>query len=167
MACRIINKILNRLGGIMEIRIKYFDGGVKLKKISQGDWIDVYAAEDIFIPQYTARRVRLGFALELPEGYEAHLLPRSSTFKTWGVVMTNSMGIIDNSYCGDNDEWSMELYCCNENDYDGILLGTHIHKGDKLGQFRIMESMPEIIFKEVDKLGNKDRGGYGTTGTHE
>lgn len=146
----------------MKLRIKYFDGATKLKKISKGNWIDVYSNKDIFISQGERAMVPLGFALELPRGWEGHLAPRSSTFKTWGIIQTNSLGVVDDTYIGDNDQWHMPVFCLkgmdpNEN-------GTWIRKGDKIGQFRIMEVMPEIEFEEVESFGNVDRGGFGTTG---
>ncbi len=158
----------------MKIKIKYFENAVKLNKIEKGNWIDVYAREDVFIPISQMRLVPLGFALEMPKGYEGHLAPRSSTFKTWGVIQTNGVGVIDESYSGDNDEWKMPLYCLQHRDdcelvYDENRVGTKrygtwIRKGDKVGQFRIMETMKEIEFEEVAKLENEDRGGFGSTG---
>ncbi len=113
--------------------------------------------------------VPLGFALELPEGWEGHLAPRSSTFKTWGIIQTNSVGVVDDTYIGDNDQWHMPVYCLQGKDLESEngeeVKGTWIRKGDKIGQFRIMEVMPEIEFEEVDSFGNEDRGGFGTTGT--
>ena len=110
----------------------------------------------------------LGFALELPEGWEGHLAPRSSTFKTWGIIQTNSVGVVDDTYIGDNDQWHMPVYCLQGKDIESEngeeVKGTWIRKGDKIGQFRIMEVMPEIEFEEVESFGNKDRGGFGTTG---
>ena len=106
--------------------------------------------------------VPLGFALELPTGWEGHLAPRSSTFKTWGIIQTNSVGVVDDTYIGDNDQRHMPVYCLeakNEN-------GSWIKSGDKIGQFRIMEVMPEIEFEEVEVFGNDDRGGFGTTGVN-
>ena len=147
----------------MKIRIKYFEGATKLQKIEKGNWIDVYANKDMFIPEGTGDKIPLGFALELPKGWEGHLAPRSSTFKTWGIIQTNSVGIVDDTYIGDNDEWSMPVFCLKGKD-EAPVRGTWIRKGDKVGQFRIMESMPEIEFEETDKLNNPDRGGYGTTG---
>ena len=160
------------------IRIKYFDDAKKLEKISKGDWYDLYANKDMFIPEGTRAMIPLGVAMELPEGYEAHLAPRSSTFKTWGIIQTNSVGVVDHSYMGDNDQWHMPVYCLVGKDrkYDecgimedcGIYMnncGTFIHKGDKIAQFRIMEVQPEIEFEEVEHLGNEDRGGFGSTGT--
>ena len=110
--------------------------------------------------------IPLGFALELPKGWEAHLAPRSSTFKTWGIIQTNSVGVVDDTYIGDNDQWHMPVYCLQSKDDDSSKgKGTWIKKGDKVGQFRIMEVMPEIEFEEVDSFGNESRGGFGTTGT--
>ena len=144
----------------MKIRIKYFEGATKLKKISKGNWIDVYASKDIFVPLNERAMVPLGFALELPQGWEGHLAPRSSTFKTWGIIQTNSVGVVDDTYIGDNDQWHMPVYCLQAK-HDN---GTWIRTGDKIGQFRIMEVMPEIEFEEVESFGNQDRGGFGTTG---
>ena len=171
----------------MKIKIKYFDGAKKLEKISKGDWIDLYANEDVFVPQGKRAMIPLGIAMELPEGYEAHVVPRSSTFKTWGIIQTNHMGVIDNSFCGDNDQWHMPVYCLeskhfvdtSDNDKiksikdveNGIIIdvtkntfGTLIRKGDKISQFRVMEVQPSIEFEEVEVLDNKDRGMCGTTG---
>lgn len=145
----------------MKIKIKYFEGATKLKKISKGNWIDVYASNDIFVPLNERAMVPLGFALELPQGWEGHLAPRSSTFKTWGIIQTNSVGVVDDTYIGDNDQWHMPVYCLQAK-HDN---GTWIRTGDKIGQFRIMEVMPEIEFDEVESFGNCDRGGFGTTGT--
>lgn len=144
----------------MEIKIKYFEGAKKLEKILKGDWIDLYANEDVFVPEGTMAIIPLGVAMELPKGYEAIVAPRSSTFKNWGVIVTNSIGIIDNSYCGDNDEWHLPVYCLIAKDLEG----TWIHKGDKICQFRIQENQPTIEFTVVDKLDNKNRGGFGSTG---
>ena len=153
----------------MIIRIKYFDNATKLKKITKGNWIDVYANKDVFVKCGERAMVPLGFALELPEGWEGHLAPRSSTFKTWGIIQTNSVGVVDDTYIGDNDQWHMPGYCLQGKDIESEngeeVKGTWIRKGDKIGQFRIMEVMPEIEFEEVESFGNKDRGGFGTTGT--
>lgn len=151
----------------MKIRIKYFDGATKLKKITKGNWIDVYANKDVFVPEGERAMIPLGFALELPQGWEGHLAPRSSTFKTWGVIQTNSVGVVDDTYIGDNDQWHMPIYCLQGKDYYMNTVpfkGTWIHKGDKIGQFRVMEVMPEIEFEEVESFGNEDRGGFGSTG---
>lgn len=159
------------------IKIKYFEGATKLKINSKGNCIDVYAREDVFIPQFEMRLVPLGFAMELPKGKIAKLYPRSSTFKTWGVMQTNSLGIIDETFCGDLDEWKMPLVCIDPketteveiNPYLGVGYnqpGTWIRKGDKIGQFEIVDAMKMPIFEEVDSLENKNRGGFGSTGTN-
>lgn len=152
----------------MKIRIKYFKDAIKLKKIEKGNWIDIYANKDVFVKAKDRAMIPLGFALELPKGWEAHLAPRSSTFKTWGIIQTNSVGVVDDTYIGDNDEWHMPVYCLQAKDVeflDGVeQKGSWIRHGDKIGQFRIMEVMPEIEFEEVDSFGNIDRGGFGTTG---
>ena len=153
----------------MELRIKYFDGATKMEKITKGNWIDVYANKDVFVPYMGYAMIPLGFALELPKGWEGYLAPRSSTFKTWGIIQTNSVGVVDDTYIGDNDQWHMPVYCLQGKDIESEnreeVKGTWIRKGDKIGQFRIMEVMPEIEFEEVESFGNKDRGGFGTTGT--
>ena len=155
----------------VKIRIKYFEGATKLKKIDIGNWIDLYANKDMFIPEGERAMIPLGVAMELPEGYEAHLAPRSSTFKTWGIIQTNSVGVVDHSFMGDNDQWHMPVYCLVGKEYANKVTnyirvkGTWIHKGDKIAQFRIMEIQPEIEFEEVEHLGNVDRNGFGSTGT--
>ena len=158
----------------MKIRIKYFKGATKLIKIQKGNWIDVYANKDVFVRVGERAMIPLGFALELPKGLEAHIAPRSSTFKTWGIIQTNSVGVVDDTYIGDNDEWHMPIYCLqgkasekylDESSSEAESDGTWIKKGDKIGQFRIMEVMPDIEFDEVESFGNADRGGFGTTGT--
>ncbi|MEO2508051.1 deoxyuridine 5'-triphosphate nucleotidohydrolase [Clostridium paraputrificum] len=152
----------------MKIRIKYFEESTKLKKIAKGNWIDVYANKDVFVKVNERAMIPLGFALELPRGWEAHLAPRSSTFKTWGIIQTNSVGVVDDTYIGDNDQWHMPVYCLEGKGTELIdgeeIKGTWIRKGDKIAQFRIMEVMPEIEFYEVESFGNSDRGGFGSTG---
>lgn len=152
----------------MKIRIKYFEGATKLNKIKKGNWIDVYANDDVFVRLNERAMIPLGFALELPEGWEGHLAPRSSTFKTWGIIQTNSVGVVDDTYIGDNDQWHMPVYCLQAKDVeviDGVEeKGAWIRKGNKIGQFRIMEVMPEFELEEVECFGNEDRGGFGTTG---
>lgn len=149
----------------MKMRVKYFEGATKLKKIEKGNWIDVYANKDLFIPENERAMIPLGFALELPKGWEGHLAPRSSTFKTWGVIQTNSVGVVDDTYIGDNDQWHMPVYCLQGKHEESGVKGTWIRKGDKIGQFRIIEVMPPIEFEEVESFGNAERGGFGSTGT--
>lgn len=123
--------------------------------IEQGDWIDLRAAETILIVKGEFKYIPLGVAMQLPEGYEAIVTPRSSLFKRRGIIMTNSIGIMDESYCGDNDEWKIPAYATRD---------TLIPKGERICQFRIVKHQPEIKFEIVDTLGNPDRGGYGSTG---
>ena len=145
----------------LQLKVKYFDKNIKrLEKISQGDWIDLRAASDIIMHPGDFKLIPLGIAVELPEGYEAHIVPRSSTFKNFGIIQTNSMGIIDHSYCGDNDQWFMPAYCLENRHKDKTL----IKKNDRVCQFRIVKSQPTLKIKEVDYLDNEDRGGHGTTG---
>ena len=153
----------------LKIKIKYFEGAKELEKISKGDWIDLYANKDMFIAEGERAMIPLGVAMELPEGYEAHVVPRSSTFKTWGLIQTNHMGVIDHSYRGNNDQWHMPVYCLEGKDRMWLTetvgrKGTYICKGDKICQFRIMEIQPEIEFEKVEVLENEDRNGFGSTG---
>lgn len=140
-----------------QIKIKYFTD--KIEKLTyiggKSDWIDLRAAEDVSLKAGEFKLISLGVALELPQGYEAHILPRSSTFKQFGLIQTNHMGIVDETYCGDNDQWFFPAYAVRD---------TQIHINDRICQFRIMEHQPEIQFTEVDRLGHKDRGGFGSTG---
>lgn len=138
------------------IRIKYFCKDLeRIGKIDKGDWIDLRAAADIEMAAGTFTLIPLGIGMILPEGYEAHVAPRSSTFKNFGIIQTNSVAVIDESYCGDNDEWKYPAYALRD---------TVIHKGDRICQFRIIKKQPEIEFIEVDALKEKDRGGFGSTG---
>lgn len=142
---------------MLDIKIKYHEEGIpKLEKIVQGDWIDLRAAETIKLLPNTYYLISLGVSMKLPEGYEAHVVPRSSTFKNWGIIQTNSMGVIDNSYCGDNDIWRMPVYATRE---------AVINKGDRICQFRVFKKMEEVNFIETDRLSDVDRGGFGSTGT--
>ena len=149
----------------MKIKIKYFDNAKELNVIEKGNWCDLYANKDMFIPEGEKMMIPLGVAMQLPEGYEAHVVPRSSTFKTWGIIQTNHIGIIDNSYCGDNDQWFYPAYCLEPKNFIDNQYGTLIRKGDKIAQFRIIEVQPKLEFEKVELLGNKDRGGFGSTGS--
>ena len=149
----------------MKIKIKYFDNAKELNMIEKGNWCDLYANKDMFIPEREKMMIPLGVAMQLPEGYEAHVVPRSSTFKTWGIIQTNHIGIIDNSYCGDNDQWFYPAYCLEPKNFIDNQYGTLIRKGDKIAQFRIIEVQPKLEFEKVESLGNKDRGGFGSTGS--
>jgi len=137
------------------IKVKYFTDVKPIEKIEVGDWIDLRAAKDVELKKGEACLIPLGVAMKLPEGFEAYLVPRSSTFKKFGILQTNSIGIIDESYCGDDDQWHLPVLAVRD---------TVIHKNDRIAQFRIMKKMPEIKFEVVDHLGNKNRGGLGSTG---
>ncbi len=139
------------------ISIKYFTDQIeKLRYIDgKSDWIDLRAAEEVTLKQGEFKLIPLGVAMKLPEGYEAHVVPRSSTFKNFGVLQVNSMGIIDASYSGDNDQWFWPALAVRD---------TVIHVNDRICQFRIMENQPKIDFQEVDHLEGPDRGGFGSTG---
>ena len=139
------------------IRIKYFTDKIdKLTYVDgKSDWIDLRASEDVELKAGEFKLIPLGVAMELPKGYEAHLVPRSSTFKNYGILQTNSCGIIDCSYCGDEDMWRMPVYATRD---------TVLHQNDRICQFRIVENQPKITFDEVESLGNADRGGFGSTG---
>lgn len=139
------------------IKIKYFSEEIeKLAYIAgKSDWIDLRAAQEVELKAGEFRLIPLGVAMELPKGYEAHVIPRSSTFKNFGILQANSMGLIDESYCGDNDQWYFPALAMKD---------TVIHVNDRICQFRIMEHQPELVFMEMDRLGEKDRGGFGSTG---
>lgn len=142
----------------MEITVKYFDGEIqRVEKIPQGDWIDLRCRINYEGKAGEYMQLPLGIAMKLPEGYEAHVLPRSSSFKKFGFIQTNSMGIIDESYCGDEDEWLLPVY---------FVRNGNIKKGDRICQFRIVPKMPSIGFSFVHSLDQKSRGGLGTTGTN-
>ena len=141
---------------INNIKVKYVREGVeKIGKISTGDWIDLRSAVDIELKRGEFYCIPLGVAMQLPEFCEAIIAPRSSTFKKWGIIQTNSIGIIDESYCGDNDEWCLPVLAVRD---------TRISKNDRICQFRIFHHQPLITFTCVDSLNNKDRGGFGSTG---
>ena len=141
----------------MNIKIKYHADIEPIMKIEQGDWIDLRAAEDVTLKFGESKVISLGVSMELPDGYEAHVAARSSTFKNFGVIMVNGIGIIDNSYCGNDDVWKFPALCMKQE-------GTVIKKGDRICQFRIVKKQPEISFTEVDYLNGKNRGGIGSTG---
>lgn len=139
----------------MKIRINTHGNPVP-ELIENGDWIDLRAAETVTMRAGDYRNISLGISMELPDGYEAHILPRSSTFRRWGIISAHAMGVIDNSYRGDNDVWGFPAIALRD---------TTIYKGDRICQFRIAKKQPEDLeFDPVDCLGNKNRGGFGSTG---
>lgn len=140
----------------MKIKVKYHNKDIpKLQKIVQGDLIDLYAAETVVLKAGEFKLISLGVSMELPKGYKANVYPRSSTFKNWGVIQTNSVGQIDNSYCGDNDIWRYPVYATRD---------TVINMGSRICQFEIVPVMPRIRIEEVNLLNNNNRGGFGSTG---
>ena len=138
------------------IKIKYFDKDIdKLEKVSIGDWIDLRAAETVELKKGEFRLISLGIGMKLPNGYEANIVPRSSTYKNFKIIQTNSFAVIDNSYSGDNDVWKYPAIAMED---------TVIHKNDRICQFRVNRVQPSIQFKEVEHLDDIDRGGFGSTG---
>ena len=140
-----------------QIKIQYKDETIERLKYIDGksDWIDLRAAERIELKQGEFKLIPLGVAMQLPKGYEAHIVPRSSTYKNFGIIQTNHTGIVDETYCGPNDWWYMPAYALRD---------TVIEKNDRICQFRIQKHQPEVIFEEVDVLTGQDRGGIGSTG---
>lgn len=139
------------------IKIKYFSDEIEHLEYIDGksDWIDLRASEEVTLKQGEFKLIPLGVAMELPEGYEAHIVPRSSTYKNFGVIQANHCGVIDGSYCGDNDMWRMPVIAMRD---------TVIHVNDRVCQFRIVQNQPHIRFHVVEKLEGEDRGGFGSTG---
>lgn len=139
-----------------EIKIKYHNKRIdKIAPIDIGDWIDLRAAETVVLKKGEFAIISLGVSMKLPDGYEAHIVPRSSTFKNWGIIQTNSVGIIDNSYSGDGDVWKLPVLA---------MKNTIIRENDRVCQFRIMKKMPQVYISEVEFLDGKNRGGIGSTG---
>ena len=139
------------------IRIKYHSDQIDRLEYIDGksDWIDLRSAEDVSLKAGEFHLVNLGISVQLPEGYEMITAPRSSTFRNFGILQSNSIGVVDETYCGDNDILKMPVYAVRD---------TEIHVNDRICQFRIIEHQPKITFKEVETLGNPDRGGFGSTG---
>ena len=140
-----------------ELKVKYFVEGLDALCYVDGksDWIDLRCAENVTLKAGEFRLIPLGVAIALPEGYEAHIVPRSSTFKNYGILQANSMGVVDCSYCGDNDQWRMPAYATRD---------VTIEKNARICQFRIMRNQPPLNFITVDHLDGPDRGGFGSTG---
>lgn len=140
------------------IKIKYFDKEIDKLEYIGGDksnWIDLRSAETVHLTKGEFHLVKLGVGMELPEGYEAHIVPRSSTYKNFKVIQTNHMGVVDHSYCGDDDVWMMPVIAMED---------TVINKNDRICQFRIERVQPQIKFEEIRHLGETSRGGIGSTG---
>ena len=128
-------------------KLRYIDG--------KSDWIDLRVAEEVKMKAGEFRLISMGISVELPKGYEMWILPRSSAFKNFGVIQTNAMGVVDESFCGDNDIIHMPILAMRD---------TEMHINDRIGQFRIAKHQAEIHFVEVEHLNHADRGGFGTTG---
>ena len=139
------------------LKIKYHTDAIeKLAYIDgKSDWIDLRAAKRYELKKGDWQLIDLGVSIALPEGYEAHVVPRSSTYRTWGLLQTNSCGVIDNTYSGDGDVWMVPMLATRD---------TIVEVGDRICQFRIMKNQPQIVFDEVEHLDGADRGGFGTTG---
>ena len=141
-----------------EMKIKYLNDDITRLEYIDGksDWIDLRAAEEVELKAGEFKLIHLGVAMQLPEGYEAHIVPRSSTFKKWGIIQTNHCGIVDNSYCGPNDWWRMPVFALRD---------TKIEVNDRICQFRIQKNQPTLVFNEVEEMEANNRGGFGSTGT--
>ena len=140
-----------------QIKIIYHNKNMgKIENLAVGDWYDLRAAETVEMQAGEIKLISLGVSMKLPEGYEAHMAPRSSTFKKWGILQTNSVAVIDNSYSGTNDIWRYPALAMRD---------TTMYEGDRICQFRSVKIEPEVEFMEVDELDSTDRGGVGSTGT--
>lgn len=139
----------------MKIKIKYHADIAPLEMSDKGDWCDLRLAEDVEMKKGEFRILSLGVSMLLPEGYEAVIIPRSSTFKTWGILQTNHFGLIDESYCGDNDIWRFPALATRD---------VVIEKNSRICQFRIQKKMDRLTFKTVEHLERPDRDGFGSTG---
>lgn len=141
---------------ILNIKIKYFnDSFQKIEKIPQGDWIDLRSAKEFTLKRGEFALIPLGIAMKLPKGYEAHIVPRSSTFKNYGLIQTNGIGIVDESYCGNDDQWFMPVYATR---------ATEVKVGERICQFRLSQKMPKVNMFEEKYLEDENRGGHGSTG---
>lgn len=141
----------------LSIKIKYFRDIEPIQKFENGDWIDLRSGIDIDLKAGDQVLIPLGVGMILPDGYEAHIVPRSSTLKKFGIIQGNHMGIVDNSYSGDEDEWMMSVIAFRD---------THISKNDRICQFRVLKKQPKLVFEKVKHLNETSRGGFGTTGVN-
>lgn len=132
-----------------------YHGHPKIEQLPQGDWIDLATIEDVNLNPNQFSLISFGISMQLPHEYEAIIAPRSSTFKKWGILQANSIGVIDNSYCGDDDIWMMPVWSTKE---------VHIPAGTRIAQFRIQQKQPSVELISVNSLGNNNRGGFGSTG---
>ncbi len=150
-------KNVTEVMGTKEIFIKYHSTEIDdIMSIEKGDWIDLRSAEDVTLKSGEFKLISLGISMKLPKGHEAHLAPRSSTFKNFGIIQANSVGVIDETFCGEDDIWRFPAIALRD---------TEIKKNERICQFRIIEKMCNIEFTSVDKLDGANRGGFGSTGT--
>lgn len=141
---------------MLEIKVKYLTDKIdKIEKINIGDWIDLRCAADVSLKKGEVKYIPLGVAMQLPEGYEGWLTSRSSMAKKFHIQHVDDLGVIDNSYCGDGDQWHLPVVALED---------CELHINDRICQFRIHKVMPEVKIVEVETLGNPDRGGLGSTG---
>lgn len=155
--CKNLISKINERKNMQQIKIKYHTDIKPITIEKNGDWIDLRCAEEVDMKAGEFKIISLGVSMEILEGYEAHVVPRSSTFKKWGIIQTNHMGVIDNSYNGEQDIWSMPCLALRD---------THIYKNDRICQFRLVKNQEPIELIEVEHLNNKNRGGFGSTGTN-
>lgn len=140
------------------VKVKYFSEDIeKLQMTDKGDWCDLRAAENVVLKAGEHRLISLGVGMILPSGYEAHIAPRSSTYKKWGIILANHVGVVDESYCGEEDVWMASVIALRD---------TEIKVNDRICQFRIMEKQPKLNFIEIEHLSDESRGGFGSTGTN-
>ena len=153
------NNNIKKIDNKINIDVMYHNPDlIPINLLEKGDWIDLRAAKEYKLFSGEFYLIDLGISMKLPEGYEAHIAPRSSTFKKWGIIQTNGIGIIDNSYCGENDIWMMPVLATK---------GADIHVNDRVCQFRIVKKMSNNIeINTVEHLNTQDRGGFGSTGTN-
>lgn len=142
-----------------QIKIVYHNPVLPKLEFIEGksDWIDLRASKAYHLKKGEFALIDLGVSMKLPEGYEAHIAPRSSTYKNFKVIQTNSVGVVDNSYSGTNDVWKMPVLAMDE---------TYIKVGDRICQFRLMKKMEDLEFIETICLDSEDRGGIGSTGVN-
>jgi len=148
-----------KLNEPLYIKVKYLADIDPLQQIKIGDAIDVRAAKDINLKYMESTHIPLGFACELPKGYLALLMPRSSTFDKYGIIQTNSIGLIDESYCGDNDEWAMPVVA--------LRTDIHIPKNERIAQFLVIHKEEAMNILATTHLGNANRGGFGSSGRNK
>lgn len=157
LALKKMNEIVkNRKEEHEVIKVKYFNNDIdKIEVNPKGNWVDLRAAGDFNLKKGEVAKIPLGIGMILPKGYEAITAPRSSSFKNFKTLQTNSIGVIDEPYCGDNDQWFLQVIAMED---------TEIHFNDRVCQFRIVKHQPKLTFVTVHKLKNEDRGGHGSTG---